>query len=96
MDEYRLLYSETSRNQILKLHPELKSIIRTRLDMIKKEPYIGIGKQLERELSANRSVRAKRYRIVYKLNEATRTIEIHYVGHRKDVYQLFSEQVLRF
>jgi mRNA interferase RelE/StbE len=94
MDEYRLLYSETSRNQILKLHPELKSIIRTRLDMIKKEPYI--GKQLERELSAYRSVRAKRYRIVYKLNEATRTIEIHYVGHRKDVYQLFSEQVLRF
>jgi mRNA interferase RelE/StbE len=94
MDECRLLYSETSRNQILKLHPELKSIIRTRLDMIKKEPYI--GKQLERELSAYRSVRAKRYRIVYKLNEATRTIEIHYVGHRKDVYQLFSEQVLRF
>jgi mRNA interferase RelE/StbE len=94
MDECRLLYSETSRNQILKLHPELKSIIRTRLDMIKKEPYI--GKQLERELSAYRSVRAKRYRIVYKLNEATRTIEIHYVGHRKDIYQLFSEQVLRF
>jgi mRNA-degrading endonuclease RelE of RelBE toxin-antitoxin system len=90
MEEYRLLYSETSRNQILKLHPELKSVVRTRLDMIKKEPFL--GKQLERELSVYRSVRAKRYRIIYKLNEVTRTIEIHYVGHRKDVYELLSGQ----
>jgi mRNA interferase RelE/StbE len=90
MTEYRLLYSETSRNQIIKLHPEIKSIIRSRLDRIRKEPFI--GKRLEKELSGYRSLRARRFRIIYKLNEDTETIEIHYIGHRKDIYELFSEK----
>ena len=90
MNKYRLLYSETSRNQILKLHPELKSIIRKRLDTIQIEPFI--GKKLERELSGYRSLRARRFRIIYKLDEAAELIQIHYVGHRKDIYELFAEQ----
>ncbi len=94
MAEYRLVYSETSKNQINQLHPELKSIIRSRLDAIQEEPFS--GKRLERELSGYRSLRAKRFRIVYKLNEAAKIIEIHYVGHRRDVYDLFAEKAGRF
>jgi mRNA interferase RelE/StbE len=90
MIDYRLLYSETSKNQVSKLHPELKSVIRSRLDVLKNEPFK--GKKLERELSGYRSYRAKRFRIIYKLNESERVIEIHYVGHRKDVYELFTER----
>ena len=90
MAEYRLFYSETSKNQISKLHPELKSIIRSRLDTIQEEPFS--GKRLERELSGYRSLRAKRFRIIYKLNENAKVIEIHYVGHRRDVYDLFAEK----
>ena len=93
MNKYRLLYSETSRNQILKLHPELKSIIRKRLDALQIEPFI--GKQLERELSGYRSLRARRFRIIYQLNEAADLIQIHHVGHRKDIYELFAEQADR-
>ena len=93
MNKYRLLYSETSRNQILKLHLELKSIIRKRLDALQIEPFI--GKQLERELSGYRSLRAKRFRIIYQLNEAANLIQIHHVGHRKDIYELFAEQADR-
>jgi len=93
MNKYRLLYSETSRNQILKLHPELKSIIGKRLDTLQIEPFI--GKQLERKLSGYRSLRARRFRIIYKLNETTNLIQIHYVGHRKDIYELFAEQADR-
>ena len=90
MIDYRLLFSGTSRNQILQLHPELKAIIRSRLDMLREEPFK--GKRLERELSGYRSLRAKRFRIIYKLNEAANIIEIHYVGHRKDVYELIGRQ----
>ena len=90
MAEYRLFYSETSKNQISKLHPELKSIIRSRLNTIQEEPFS--GKRLERELSGYRSLRAKRFRIIYKLNENAKVIEIHYVGHRRDVYDLFAEK----
>ena len=89
MSGYRLIYSETAKNQIKKLHPELKLIIRSRIDKLKKEPFI--GKRLERELSAYRSLRAKRFRIIYKLIENKKNIEIHYVGHRKDIYELLAE-----
>ena len=90
MTGYRLLYSETSRNQIKKLSPEIKPVIRSRLDKLRKKPFS--GKRLERELSGYRSFRARRYRIIYKLNEDTGIIEIHYVGHRKDIYELFLDQ----
>jgi mRNA-degrading endonuclease RelE of RelBE toxin-antitoxin system len=87
---YRLIYSDTCRNQIKKLNPALKPIIRSRLDTLSQEPFA--GKRLERELSGYRSLRARRFRIIYKLNEAEQIIEVHYVGHRKDVYELFTEK----
>lgn len=93
MVDHRLLYSATSRDQIIKLHPALKPIIRSRLDLLKKEPYS--GKKLERELSGYRSLRARRFRIIYKINDANQIVEIHYVGHRRDVYELFAEKAGR-
>jgi mRNA-degrading endonuclease RelE of RelBE toxin-antitoxin system len=94
MRDYRLVYSETSRNLIAKLHPELKPIIRSRLDNLQKDLFT--GKKLERELSGYRSLRAKRFRIIYKLNEIEGIIEIHYVGHRKDINELFAKTAGRF
>ena len=88
---YQLLYSETSRDQIKKLHPDIKSIIRDRLKKIAKKPYI--GKPLERDLSGYFSFRARRFRIIYKVKEEKQIIEVHYVGHRKDIYELLKEKV---
>ena len=87
---YRLLYSAVSRNLIRNLHPELKTIIRASLARLRDNPYE--GKALERDLSGYFSLRAKRYRIIYKIDEEGQRIEIHYVGHRKDIYQLFRER----
>ena len=94
MKDYRLIYSETSCNQITKLHPEIKSIIRAKLYTLKNNPYI--GKQLQRDLSGYRSFRANRFRIIYKVNDDNHTIEIHYIGHRKDIYELFAERTGNF
>ena len=91
MGNYRLVYSQTSKQQIINLHPELKPIIRVRLDMLQKDPYI--GKKLKRELSSYHSLRARRFRLIYKINETDNCVEIHYVGHRKDVYELFAEKI---
>jgi mRNA interferase RelE/StbE len=88
MTEYHILYSETSRKQIAKLHPDIKPVMRSRLDRLKKEPLA--GKRLERELSGYRSLRARRFRIIYKVNDENKSIEIHYVGHRRDIYELFA------
>lgn len=84
--QYRLLYSETSQNHIRHLHPELRAIVRKRLKELAENPYI--GKQLEKELSEYFSLRARRFRIIYKVKERDKILEIHYVGHRKDIYEL--------
>ncbi|MBA3018039.1 MAG: type II toxin-antitoxin system RelE/ParE family toxin [Proteobacteria bacterium] len=88
---YQLLYSATSRDQIRHLHPDFKSIIRKRLKALAEKPYI--GKHLEKELSEYFSLRARRFRIIYKINEEDQIIEIYYVGHRRDIYELLKQNV---
>ena len=89
--KFKLLYSETSRNQIKKLRPSLKPIVKAKIERISASP--DIGKLLEKELSGYLSFRAKRYRIIYKVEEDTKIIEIHYVGHRRDIYEILGEQL---
>jgi mRNA interferase RelE/StbE len=90
-EKYRLIYSETSFNQIKKLHPYLKPIVKAKIERICANPHI--GKLLEKELSGYLSFRAKRYRIIYKVKEDTKTIEMHYIGHRRDIYEIFGDQL---
>ena len=88
---YKLLYSETSRNQIRKLHPQIKQFVKSKIEMIQRNPFSGKG--LEKELSGYLSVRAKRFRIIYKIIDNDQTVEIHYAGHRKDIYELFKDAI---
>ena len=46
---YRIIYSETSRNQIRSLHSQIKPIAKSNIQKLKENPYL--GKLLERELS---------------------------------------------
>ena len=91
VEKFKLIYSETSLNQIKKLHLHLKSIVKTKIEYISANP--SMGKLLEKELSGYLSYRAKRYRIIYKVEEDTKTIEIHYIGHRRDIYETFGDQL---
>ena len=51
--------------------------------------------KVEFEISGYFSIRANRFRIIYKIDDKDQTIEIHYVGHRKDIYELFKEAVAK-
>ena len=88
---YRLLYSETSWKQIRKLHPQIKQVVKSKIEKLQENPFS--GKWLEKELSGYISMRAKRFRIIYKIRDNDQTVEIHYVGHRKDIYELFKEAI---
>jgi len=88
---YQLLYSETSRKQIRKLHPHIKPVVKSKIETLQKNPFY--GKWLEKELSGYLSLRAKRFRIIYKVRDNDQTVEIHYVGHRKNIYELFREAI---
>jgi mRNA-degrading endonuclease RelE of RelBE toxin-antitoxin system len=90
---YQLLYSETSRKQIRKLHPQIKPIIKSKIEGLQENPFS--GKWLEKELSGYLSMQAKRFRVIYKIRDNVQTVEIHYVGHRKDIYELFKEAIAK-
>ncbi len=93
MAAWRLVYSEASRKQARSLHPSIKPIVKARIEALQEDPYL--GKPLERELAGYYSYRAKRFRIIYKIDQPTQTVQIHYVGHRKDIYELFKESLSR-
>ena len=87
--KYRLLYSETSQKQIQSLHPQIKAAVKLQLKKLPVDPFT--GKLLEKELSGYFSLRTKRFRIIYKVKSDDRIIEVHYVGHRRDIYELYKE-----
>ena len=90
---YQLLYSETSRKQIRKLHPQIKPVVKSKIEKLQENPFS--GKWLEKELSGYLSMQAKRFRVIYKVRDNDQTVEIHYVGHRKDIYELFKEAITK-
>ena len=90
---YRILYSETSRDQIKKLHPQIKATVKLRIKTLQENPFA--GNWLEKELSGYLSIRTKRFRIIYQIKEEKRIVEIHHVGHRKDIYELFKESIAK-
>ena len=68
-----------------KLHPVIKSHIRTGLKNVIADPYI--GKALKDELSGIRSYRIKKYRIIYRVINEKQLIDIIAVGPRKTIYE---------
>lgn len=77
--------------QVSKLHPDLKQDLRVAVREISANPYL--GKALQEDLQGFLSFRFKRYRIIYRVEDAEQTVTIYMFGHRRDVYELFSELV---
>jgi mRNA-degrading endonuclease RelE of RelBE toxin-antitoxin system len=64
------------------------------LTQLKKRSFYHLsGKWPEKELSGYLSLQAKRFRIIYKVRNNAQTVEIHCVGHRKNIYELFREAI---
>ncbi len=68
-----------------KLHPIIKSHIRSGLRNVLQNPYA--GKILKDELAGLRSFRVKRYRIIYRIDSKKRQIAIVAIGPRKVIYE---------
>jgi mRNA interferase RelE/StbE len=84
---YRIVYSETSGKIIRRLHPSIKPLIKKKIESLREDPFL--GKALERELTGYYSLRSKKYRVIYRLDHTGKTIQIHYLGYRKDIYDIF-------
>ncbi|WP_197091977.1 type II toxin-antitoxin system RelE family toxin [Streptacidiphilus albus] len=46
-----------------------------------------VGKPLEEPFDGYHSARRGTYRVIYRINENKRTVEIHSIRHRRDAYR---------
>ena len=88
---YQIVYSETSRKIIRRLHPSLKPLIKQKIESLREDPFL--GKALERELTGYYSLRTKKFRVIYRLDHPGKTVQIHYLGYRQDIYDLFKQLI---
>ena len=76
-----------------KFSSEIKSAAKAALKELAQNPTL--GKELQADLAGFRSYRFMRYRIIYKVNTIEKIIIIWAIGHRRDIYENFSELLLR-
>ena len=88
---YTVRFTRTVAERITKLHPEIKKQLKLAVKKISATPYS--GKELQEELSGFSSYRFNRYRIIYQIDDIDESITIFMFGHRRDVYELFTELV---
>jgi mRNA-degrading endonuclease RelE of RelBE toxin-antitoxin system len=87
MRGYRIRFTPEASQCIARLHPEHKRTIRAVLDLLRGDPHS--GDDLQGELSAFKSLKPKRFRIIYNVEDESRVVRVYYVGHRRDVYDQF-------
>lgn len=81
---FELRISKRAEKQIKKLKKEHQLEIIEVLVEIKENPLL--GKALDRDLTSRFSYRFGAYRIIYKVNQQDKIVEILYAGHRGSVY----------
>ncbi len=86
MKGYRVRFTPEAARLITKLPPEIKRLIRPAIDDLRVDPYR--GSELAGEFADYRSLKTRRYRIIYRVNEEESFLEIYHVGHRRDVYEI--------
>jgi mRNA-degrading endonuclease RelE of RelBE toxin-antitoxin system len=89
MTPYRVRYTPVAAESIRRLHPSVKQAIRQAIRDLTEDPFL--GHPLTFELTGFRSLRVSRYRVISRIQEGNRTVEIHLAGPRKDIYEVFRE-----
>ncbi len=87
MKSSKIRFTPEAARLFSKLHPENKKLIKSALQELRQAPYS--GHDLQEELSGFKSFKSTRYRIVYKVNEEEHSVEVYFIGHRKDIYEQF-------
>lgn len=89
MKAYRARYTPEATKRIRHLHPQIKQDIRDGIRALLNAPLA--GRPLHDELSGFRSYRVRTYRVIYRLNDDEATLDIVFVGPRRNVYEEIRE-----
>lgn len=86
---YQVFLTQAAAQLIPGLPPDVKQLIRAALEEISKNP--DLGKNLQEELAGFLSYRARRYRIIYRIDRQAKFVVVYYAAHRREIYERFSE-----
>ena len=75
-----------ARRQLERLTPAAAAAVVETFGAIASNPR-RLGKPLHAELAGSYSARRGPYRVIYRVDEATRVVAILAVGHRADIYR---------
>ena len=87
MKKWKMRFTPEASRLVAKLHPENRKQLKQGLNGLRLNPYT--GKDLQEELFGFKSLRLKRYRVIYTVSKEENYIEIYYIGRRSDVYEQF-------
>lgn len=83
---YRVKLTPSAAIMFNNLHPTIKKQLKSILKELYENPYLGKG--LRDELADFRSLRMKRYRAIYQIDNQSREVVIYAIGHRRNIYNI--------
>lgn len=86
--KYKIQYLESVvRIDIPALSPSIKKLIKRAIEERLMVDPISYGKPLRYSLKGHRHLRVSDYRIVYRIEQKTKTVVIVAISHRKNIYE---------
>ena len=84
-DGYEVVLSAEAMKTIRRLPKQLQRVVITAFGVLEQNPHA--GKPLAGELTGVWSLRRGDYRLLYRIDDRARLVEIARVGHRGEVYR---------
>ncbi len=88
---FQVKLAATAAEMFGRLHPDNRKNIKSGLKGLAENPYI--GKPLQNELAPFRSLKLKRFRIIYRIDEGNTRVVVVAIGHRKDIYEVILQML---
>ncbi len=86
MAEYRIVLARSAERELLSLPGSVEARVVVAIDLLAQEPRPSGVKKLKGTSDLWR-IRVSDYRIVYRIDDRKREIDISHIRHRKDVYK---------
>ncbi len=82
---FNIVFHKSAAKHFSKLDRPSKKRIAKAIDVLSVSPYL--GKPLHGELSGTRRLRIGNFRIIYEIQLSEKTLLVHAIGSRGDVYK---------
>ena len=86
MADYAVVFVRSARRELEGLPDELGQRILAKIRLLAKTPRPSGAKKLKGQFALWR-IRVGDYRVIYEIYDESRTLEISYVRHRREVYR---------